>query len=349
MRVPARVRRWLTGPSADPSVRARYWREVEGLPPGDSRVRDAQSAIGRTGWAATLLGQQWPDGHWGPPGTTGPNLYRPKFITTHWVAGVLADLGMTREDPRVRRAAELILDRYRGRGRKAPLDYRRERGGEICVSGMVARSLIRIGYLEDPSVQRTIDWIVATQKADGGWNHSTSAHGTLDAWEGLAALAEVPDDQRDERLRRSIQRGAEFFLRHRLMVEGRGRYPPWLRIHYPNHYYYDALLGLRLLTRLGYRDNRRLDPGLDWLRRKRSREGAWSLDASIPDLPPSLARQNYENEIVYPMMLEPVGAPSQWATVEALSVLAAHEPKDGSEQSRSNRAYGTSVMRGARR
>jgi hypothetical protein len=323
----------LTGPSADPSVRARYWHEVEGLPPGDSRVRRAESAIGRSGWASALLGQQWPDGHWGPPGTAGPNLYRPKFITTHWILGVLADLGMTRKDPRVRRASELILDRYRGRGRGAPLDYRRERGGEICVTGMIARTLIRTGYLDDPSVLQTLDWIVGTQKSDGGWHHSASSHGTLDAWEGLAALAEIPEDQRSERLRRSIERGAEFFLRHRLMVEGRGRYLPWLRIHYPNHYCYDVLLGLRLLTRLGYRSDRRLDPGLEWLRGKRSREGVWSIDASVPDVPPSLARQYYENEIVYPMMLEPVGGPSQWATVEALSILAAQASMSRSERS----------------
>ena len=304
-------------------------REIEGLPLQDARVRRAQGAIGRSGWAAALLRQQWPDGHWGPPGTTGPNLYCPKFITTHWVAGVLADLGMTRNDPRVRRAAELILDRYGRREQRAPLDYRRERGGEIRVTGMVTRTLIRFGYLDDPSVQRTGDWIVATQKSDGGWHHSDTIHGTLDAWEGLAALAEIPDDQRDDRLQTSIQRGAEFFLRDRLMVEGRGQYAPWLRIHYPSHYCYDVLLGLRLLTRLGYGGDRRLEPGKEWLGGKRSRQGTWPLDASVPDLTPSLAREYYENEIVYPMVLEPVGEASQWATVEALSVLGAQGSKNG--------------------
>jgi hypothetical protein len=328
MRVATRIRKWLTGPRSDPSIRARYWLEIEKRPRTESRVQNALRSIGRTGWAASLLRQQWPDGHWGPPGTSGPELFRPKFVTTHWVAGVLADLGMNRADPRVRKAAELILDRYGEDGGDAPLDYRPGRGGELCVTGMVTRTLIRFGYLDHPAVQRTISWIVRTQKSDGGWHHSPSSAGTLDAWEGLAALAEIPEDQRAEGVRQSIVRGAEFFLRHRLMEEGKGRYAPWFRIHYPNQNYYDVMVGLRILTRLGYGEDRRLAPALNWLRRKQIPEGGWALDSMVPDLDPALAKHYYENEVVYPMMLEPLHGPSQWATVEALAILALTESNE---------------------
>jgi hypothetical protein len=329
MRVAAQIKKWLTGPKSDPSVRAQYWIEVEGRSRNESRVQNALRSIGRTGWAASLLQQQWPDGHWGPPGTSGPELFRPKFVTTHWVTTVLADLGMNRTDPRVRKAAELILDRYGVDGGDAPLDYRPGRGGETCVTGMVTRTLIRFGYLDHPAVQRTIDWIVRTQKSDGGWHDSDSRIGTLDVWEGLAALAEIPEDLRTERVRRSIERGAEFFLRHRLMEEGKGRYAPWFRIHYPNHNYYDVLVGLRLLSRLGYGKDRRMAPALNWLRHKRLPGGKWALEAMAPDLEPALAQFYFEKEIVYPMMLEPLRGPSQWATVQALSVLAFSETNDG--------------------
>ena len=249
MRISPRVRHWLTEEASDPSVRTRFWLEVEGRSARDPEVRAARRSIGRTGWAASLLEHQLPDGHWFTVGTAPRDLYSPKFLVTNWRAIVLADLGMTRADRRIRRTAELILDRWARRSSNYTLSGR---GAEICITGNAVRTLIQFGYLEDPAVQRAIGWIVRSQKADGGWNCFPSRTGTLDGWEGLAALAEVPDSARDARIRRSIARGAEFYLRHQLMTEGRSPYPPWYRIHYPNHYYYDLLVGLRILTRLGY-------------------------------------------------------------------------------------------------
>jgi len=310
------LRRWLTGPSADPSVRWRFWSEVEGCPPSDRRVRSARRAIGRTGWAARILADQFPDGHWGTPGSSARELYRPKYIVTNWFAIVLADLGMTRDDRRIRRAAELIIRRWSARGGDLT-----GRGGEVCVTGNAVRTLIRFGYLDHPAVQRSIDWIVRTQKSDGGWHCFPSRSGTLDGWEGLAALATIPEDERTESVRRSIARGAEFYLRRRLMDEGQARYPPWFRIHYPNHYYYDILVGLRVLAQLGYGSDPRLKPALRWLLGKRLRDGSWAIDADHPDLDPQHGGYEFPGP-VFPLRLEAPNQPGRWVTVEALSVLA---------------------------
>ncbi len=323
MRISPRVRTWLLGRDADPSVRFRYLTEVEGRPPTDPRARAARRGIGKSGWAATLLRQQWPDGHWYTTGTSGPELYRPTYVATFWHAIVLSDLGMTRENPRIRRTAELILERFDQRASgEEQLDYRpRGRELEICVTGMVTRTLIRFGYLDHPAVRRSIDWIVRAQMPDGGWNDSPATRGTLDAWEGLAALAEVPVGRRDYPVRRAIERGAEFYLRRQLMRAGGRAYAPWFRIHYPNHYYYDLLVGLRTLTRLGYGGDPRIARALRWLRGKRASDGTWALDAAHPDMDPVGSGYRLD-ELVFPMMLEQPNAPSQWATVEALSALA---------------------------
>ena len=324
MRVSPRIRRWLTGSKSDPSVRFRYWTEVEGLPADDRRARQAREEIGRSGWAASLLSTQFPDGHWATPGASAEELYRPKYIVTNWVWIVLGDLGVTRSDPRVRRASELILDRWSRRGGDLSGVT-----GEICVTGNAVRTLVRFGYFDHPVVQRCIAWIVRTQKTDGGWHCFPSRTGTLDGWEGLAALAEIPVAARDTSVRRSIERGAEFYLHRHLMDEGRVRYPPWFRIHYPNHYYYDILVGLRVLTRLGYGADPRLRRALRWLISKRGTDGAWPLEADHPDLDPRRGGYVFPRP-VFPLRLEAPNEPSRWATVEALSVLARTVPGSAS-------------------
>lgn len=317
----ASVRRWLTSSKADPSIRARYWVEVEGRSPNDARVKGARKRIGETGWAASLLSFQWPDGHWTTPGPPGPEpwhrgmeMFRPEFLGTYSMACILGDLGMTKADPRIQRTAELLIDRF------GPGDLSGETG-EVCLTGNSVRVLIQFGYLDHPVVQRSIAWLVRSQKSDGGWHCFPSRTGTLDGWEALAALAEIPDDRRDAEVRRSIERGAEFFLRRHLMKEGGAPYAPWSRLHYPHHYYYDYLVGLRILAQLGYGSDARMRPALRWLREKRRRDGTWALDASNPDLDTSSSRYPFQG-VQFAVMLEPLHEPSQWATVEALSVLA---------------------------
>lgn len=314
MRVAPRIRRWLTGPRSDPSVRVRYWTEVEGKSPNDAAVRRALGAIGRTGWAASLLASQLPDGGWGAPAASAVQIVRPRFVSTHWISIVLADLGMTRSDPRIRKAAEILLD-----WRKKVL---RDKDGELCFAGNATRTLIRFGYLDHPVVQASVAWLISAQKSDGGWTcYRRSRAGNLDGWEGLAALAEIPEDARDASTRRAIQRGAEFYLNRRLLRASGRPYPPWFRIHYPNHFYYDLLVGLRILTRLGYGGDRRLGSALDWLRSKRRSDGTWALDGVHPASDIEDGAYVFRQP-VFPLMFEPLQVPSQWATVEALGVLS---------------------------
>ena len=315
------MKRWLIGPASDPSVRLRYWTEVDGRSSGDPRAARARAQIGRKGWAAKILEQQFKDGHWATP---APNeLYRPKYTATNWMMILLADLGMTKRDRRIARLGELVLDRWSRREGKEgyPLSGF---DGETCVTGNAVRSLIRFGYLDHPVVQQSIDWLVRAQKPDGGWHCWPARHGTLDAWEGLAALAEIPISERDPRVRTAIERGAEFFLDRRLMDEGPSPYSPWYRIHYPNHYYYDILVGLRVLARLGHAKDHRMGAAYRWLLLKRRSDGRWPLDAVHPDLDPEHGGYEMEGPVCSPW-LERAGTPSRWATVEALSVLARRE------------------------
>lgn len=280
----------------------------------DPEVALAASEVGKEGWAARILRLQLPDGQWDNPGTAIDDLYVPKYIATNWRLLVLSDLGVPAGEPRVAKAVRLILEKWSGpRGMLGGAD------SEVCVTGNAVRMLTRLGYGEEAVVADSLDWLVRAQKPDGGWHCFPSDTGTLDAWEALAAFAAIPRTKRSAAMQRAIESGVEFYLERELLKEGGSTYPPWTRLHYPVHYYYDFLVGLDVVTALGFTDDRRLAPALDLLESKRDGEGRWHLDADHPDI--SIDESYQVRAPYYPFILEPAGRPSRWITISALVVL----------------------------
>ena len=300
---------WLLDES-QPAVRYHTLTSLLDLPESHPDVSEARSKIPKRGWAADILARQRPDGRW----ESDQSVYRPKYTASNWMAIVLSDLGMTRDDERIARTAELFFQEWMDERKKNKFD------GEVCMVGNTARFMTRFGYQRDPRVKRLFDRLLEDQKSDGGWHCWGSAAGTLDCWEALAAFAVIPEGDRSREIRRAIARGAEFYLERRLFEEGPSRYRPWFRLHYPTHYYYDILVGLDVVTALGFGGDKRLEPALDILRRK-GRSGRWPIDRVHPD-PPSYAwgRHNLRHE-TKPFALERAGLPSKWVTLTALTVL----------------------------
>lgn len=312
MTVPGSLRRWLLEAS-DPSVRARVLAELLDRPDDAVELRQARRAIGRDGWAARILSEQLPSGAWDAPGISDRDLYVPKYIATNWRLLVLAELGVPGSHPGVRRALRVYL-----RSMGGPRGGFGGEGSEVCFTGNAARMLARFGRLREPALASSLEWLVEDQKRDGGWHCFRSSVGTLDGWEALGAYSVLPPERRTPAVRRSIERGAKFFLDRRLLREGPRPYAPWRRLHFPAHYYYDVLVGLEILTALGYGRDPRLREALDLLESKRDRAGRWNLDALHPDN----EDPNYSVPTpVYPFALELPGRPSRWITTTALLVL----------------------------
>jgi hypothetical protein len=278
----------------------------------DTEVRDAYSNISRKGWAFDVLNLQKRDGRWQskPKGS----LYGPKYAATNWMALILSDLGLTKDNAKVRKAAELFFKEWLALPSGDNIF-----NDEVCIVGNTARMLTRFGYEDDPRVRKLFDRLVEDQKEDGGWHCFKSDRGTLDGWEALAAYAALPKSKRTRKIKNSIERGAEFYLERKLFKEGPKRYLPWFRFHYPNHYYYDILIGLDVMTRLEYGDDRRLRPALEVLNKKRQRDGRWLLEKVHPDL--STGAQYSLRKKANRFALEEEGRPSKWITLIALRVL----------------------------
>lgn len=293
-----------------PAVRYRALIDLLDMKESDPEVIELKSRITKKGWASAILRRQRPGGYW----NSRKSLYVPKYTATNWMALILSDLGVIKDDSRVEKTAGLIFSDWLNDRTMEDISDR-----EVCVIGNTTRMLARFGYADHPKVKRLFDWLVDDQKEDGGWHCFDSDKGTLDCWEALAAYAALEPSARNGRIRRSIERGAEFYLDRNMYREGRKKYQPWFRFHYPNHYYYDILLGLDVITSLGYGDDRRLGPALRLVEEKRRSDGKWLMDSVHPDIGPGA---DYSPRVKpTPFSLEEAGMPSKWITLRAMRVL----------------------------
>lgn len=323
--VARRVVDWLLSRD-QPSIRYLTLTELLHRSKTDSEVREAQAEIPQVGWGAAILAERDPAGWW----TRAENHYWPKYVSTNWKLLVLSDLGLTRKNAAIRDSCELWT-RMRPRQRGEP-------GAHLpgplhhCVVGNAVRALIRFGYEDDPRVRQGLEWLAETAHPKGGWSCFGSSSGpskgrTIDSWEGLSALAAYPRPRRTASMQRATELGAEFYLERELHRQG-GRYPPWYRFHYPVHYYYDILVGLDILTSLGYGEDPRLRYALSLLEKKRRPDGRWNLDALHPDVRGSSLATRWERwfrahpkDRPRPFALETVGEASKMITLRALVVL----------------------------
>jgi hypothetical protein len=312
------VVRWLLE-EEQPAVRHRTLIDLQDRSESDPEVRRTRSSIAKVGWAYDQLRRQGPKGFWEPRGPKNVGewvefLYRPYYTATNWRALLLADLGLDASNPQVTKVADLIFH-YKLQ-LSSPFNFFHE---EACISGNTARMLTQFGYADDSRIRRLFDWLIEDQRDDGGWNCSHGTPGTLDVWEPLSAFAALPKAKRSSAMDRAVARGAEFYLERRLFREGRP-YAPWLRLHYPNHYFYDILVGLDLITQLGFAGDRRLRPALEILERKRRPDGRWPLERIHPDVGRNRSNLPPGNS-ARPLEIEPAGRPSKAITLRALRVL----------------------------
>jgi len=315
-----RVLDWLLEDD-QPAVRYHTLRELLGRPETDSEVCEAKRRIPKVGWAAEILARRDPAGWW----VREKSLYHPKYISTNWNMLALSDLGATRAIPAVRASCELWMDRSPLKG--GGVGGFSKGNGHHCYTGNMARALIRFGYGNDRRVRKALDWLVKTAHPKGGWTCWAFGGGpspgrTLDSWEGLSAFAAYPRSKWTRAMQGCVERAAEYYLEHELHRQGE-RYAPWYRFHWPVHYYYDLLVGLDVLTALGYEDDPRLRFALEHLRKKRRADGRWHLDANHPDVEGAVARwyRDHPKDRPIPLELERPGHPSKMITLIAERVL----------------------------
>ena len=310
----------------NPSVRYFTFRDILDKPENDTDLKKARQAIMTSGIVPYILEKQNDDGSWGVP----EDFYvRSKYTGTVWTIIVLAELGADSYDKRIKKTGEFILKYSQDRSSGGfSIQGTSKNGGNHssvipCLTGNMVWSLIRLGYLKDPRVQRGIDWITTCQRFDdradkppAGWPYD-SAYGcwgrhtcSMGAIKALKALSEIPEEFRSPEVKETLLKGSDYFLQHRVHKRSHSPdkvcKPSWLKFGFPLMYQTDALDILGIMVKLGYRDNRMQD-AIDLMLSKQDEQGRWKMEKS------------YNNRLL--VSVEKDGKPSKWITLQALKVL----------------------------
>ena len=338
--------RWLLD-RKHPSFRYQALVDVLGYSPESKSAIEARGRIPRHDIYKRIMARQSKAGFWPRKDTCDS----PRFTGALWALILLGEMTAS-PDPRIKKECERFLNLHQAQN--GSFSYRSRLQGkkhydEPCLTGNMVRTLLVLEYDKDPLVRRAIDWMSGAQLEDGGWNcdypqfegvkvRDSSFMSTIAP---LWAYSEIPRQTWTRRMKRSIDRGAEFLLMHRLYKADHHEWMPmnqtFTTLHFPMYYYYDVLHGLRVLTKLGYGDDERMRDAAHLVLSKRRPDGKWVLEgdwfsepgASTRWLKPKASENSpgptdpWGNSLASSRKygLEPVGKPSKWITLNCYRAL----------------------------
>src|SRR5215467_5513255 len=328
----------------EPSVRYHTLSGLLGEDRNESRSRKAHELIGDQGWAASYFSKQLEKTFWDNP----TSCYVPKFSSCSWRLIVLADLGVSGDDPRVKNCVDHYLSLHNVeaggfsvREKHPPKEAKDwQFVPHVCATGNMVRALAKFGYAKDDRVVKAAEWLMSKQLSDGGWNCAPQGrHGSFTATvQPIWGLNEMVTHHRRESWRACVKKGDEFLLKHRVYKSEKDDSAvlfDFLKTHYPMHYLYDFLHGLRILTESGVRDDERMRDAVKILLAKRLPDGRWPLEGvyrgwrhAHPMHGLETVSRPEERDLVTDgwgsertIQLEEAGKPSKWITLQALLVL----------------------------
>jgi len=313
----------------NPSVRFFTLRDILDKDQNDDKVKEAHEKIMAEGIIPKILNKQKTGGYW----ETAENFYiRTKYKGTVWQFIVLSELHADGNNEKIQNTCEFILQNSQDKLSGAFASSSGENGGDhnhvtACLTGNMLWGLIRFGYLEDPRIQKGIDWIVKYQrfddgitKAPEGWPYNVGSKKGEACWgthtchmavvKSLKALAEIPPEKRSDEVKDVIDKAAEYMLNHHVYKQSHNldavAKQDWVQFGFPLMWKIDALEVLDILTKINYKDNRMQD-ALNLLIAKQNENGRWILEKTF----------NGRMQI----NIEQKGKESKWITLFALRVL----------------------------
>lgn len=315
----------------NPSVRYFTLKHLLDKSENDPETQQAKRGIMQSGIVPEILQKQQEPAYL----QSYPKFYTYKYKGLVWSLIILAELGAS-ATPQIKEQCEYVLN-YSQETQDGGFSQNtavKTGGGRIsevipCLTGNMVWSLIRLGYIEDPKVQKGVDWLTRYLCLNDGtettpqappynhyemcWGNHTCNMGVVKA---LKAFSAIPEERRTRPMRDMIAEASEFMLIHHVFKRShdlkRISKPSWLRFSYPLMYQTDVLEILDILSDLGIKDTR-MDEALDLVVSKQDNMGRWRIEGTT----------NNDRLLV---SMEQKGEQSKWLTLRAMKILRFQYP-----------------------
>lgn len=291
---------WLleAGPAA---LSYRVLTELLGRPETDAEAVTAKAGIAGSEPVQELLSAMHPEGYWlqrnyRTKALVGAGVEYDSFATTHFVLSYLSELGMDRSHPQVAMAAERYLSLQKPDG-----DWWM---GMSCHQGYNLRTFLRLGYRQDPRVQRTLDLLLETQRPDGGYlcdmhEGKYKTRPVKSCYRGavkvLLAFSELPEVWQEPRCRELVA----YFMRRggifRSTAPGIPVNKDMERISFPITWRANSFEVLYALSKMGLGQDERLAAAWQRLESRAGPDGSFPLDWTPAQSPWKVGRRGEPN------------------------------------------------------
>ncbi|MEJ5913670.1 squalene cyclase [Pseudokineococcus sp. 1T1Z-3] len=308
----ARLADWLL--DSDPALRWQVERDLLGA--SEEVWRATRARVATEGLGAELLARQDADGQWAggayfPAGWDGSSGEPQPWTATTWVLNDLREWGLD---------AAVLGDTAQRLAANARWEYDDLPywGGEVdcCINSWTLSNGLWLGA----DVDGLVDWFLAHQQGDGGWNCEwvegstvSSFHSTLNVLVGLLDHQLATGDA--DRTRAARRRGERYLLRRSLfrrLSTGEPFSERATSLAHPRRWCYDVLAAADHFRAASLADGSTPEPrmgeAVDVVRSKRQPDGTW------------LQGHRLRGD-VWLHVDAPTGEPSRWLTLQGTRVL----------------------------
>ncbi|MHA1727549.1 MAG: hypothetical protein ACTSWY_02310 [Promethearchaeota archaeon] len=282
MKIPKNVTDWLLE-EENPSIRYRTMRELQAVPESNQKLKITKKQIISYQPVKNMLDAMHPEGYWEQINPRSKKHYGKNVEymrdTTHFILAYLAELGMTRKEPKIEKSANRYLSLQQADG-----DFFRHFS---CLYGLNIRTFILLGFKDDPRLKKTINLMKKSVRYDNGYLCDTHegkrkrrpvkscVRGSAKVLYSIGELPELWDELFSKKI-------VDYFLNRNILYKTTDP-ETYIRKDagstiFPFYWGFGLIDVLLPLAKMGYGKDPRMESAWDILARHKTEEGKYILD-----------------------------------------------------------------------